>query len=822
VFGDLLRWWLVVQALGLLALPLTWWFFRRLPDRGYSFAKPLGLLLTGYGAWLLAMIGLGALGWLKLALIALGIGAGGAALLGRVGLRSALHELRLRSGWIVFHEALFIAALGGAIWLRWHGIWGLGVAINHTEMPMDLAFLSGILASPQFPPQDPWLANYPINYYYLGYLLVAALIRLSGVTIGVGYTLGIATIFALTATGVAGIVRNLIELAENREQRTENGEPEPESHSRSSIRNQAPKPGAAELQRYVFPLLGVLFVLIAGNQAGALQVLAGSEKVVALEPAQLARAVSNGLGARQTIDISPFPVDDFDRSPQITPSDKAANFDAWWPSRATWDDLTGDDGQVRRVYNITEFPFFSFFLGDLHPHVLSLPWTLLAVALALNVLVQPRALDHRTRAGALRLVITGIVLGGLYAINSWDLPTYLLLYLGALTLLYLRLAGSPRQFFWAHFIQQAGLTILASYFAYVLFHMTFVAPTEGFPLALSPVRTGLVELLVIFGLFLVPLLVLLAHTALRFRPADDPTTQAIWPLGGLPTLLGIGVVLLLGIVAGWPGLALLPLALYALLLAYARRDHTATSFALTVFALGALVLWGTDLVYLRDHFAGSLPRMNTIFKFYYQVWLLWGTLAAFALWALLQRIRPTTALWLAPWALLLAGALVYPALAPADQAPQYTLDGLAYLQTEQPGEAAAIDWIKQNTPGDALVLQAPGDSYRHDSARIASATGRPTLIGWPGSHEGLWRRGQPDVSSQIEPRVQDARTIYTTTDAAFAQSLLARYDVDYVYVGPRERTLIAEEGAPPEALAKFDGMMQRVFERDGVIVYQMP
>ena len=68
--------------------------------------------------------------------------------------------------------------------MRWHDIFGRGVALNHTEQPMDLTLLSGILASRQFPPQDPWFAPYPINYYYLGYLLVAALIRLSGVAVG--------------------------------------------------------------------------------------------------------------------------------------------------------------------------------------------------------------------------------------------------------------------------------------------------------------------------------------------------------------------------------------------------------------------------------------------------------------------------------------------------------------------------------------------------------------------------------------------------------------------------------------------------------------
>lgn len=819
MFFDLVRWWLAVQLLALLALPLATWFFRRLPDRGYSVAKPFGLLLAGWGAWLLAMLGLGGLDAFKLIAVALLAAAAGVLLQGRAGLRQMIEQLRARWGWIVFQEALFVAALGGAIWLRWHGIWGYGVAIAHTEMPMDLAFLSGILASPQFPPQDPWLSQYPINYYYLGYLLVASLIRLSGVAVGVGYTLGIATIFAFTATNVAGVVRNLIELAEHRIQNTEQTDEEA-SEQAGQKSNRAHRPS---LSRWLVPLVGVVFVLIAGNQAGALQLLAGSEKVVALEPTQLAQAVGNGIGTRQTLELPPpFPAGEFpDKAAQLTPADKAADFDVWWPSRAVWDTLDKPEGTVRR-YAITEFPFFSFYLGDLHPHVLSLPWTLLALTLALNVLAQNRAPNFRSRGGWIELLLTAIILGGLYAINSWDLPTYLLLYFGALALLYAQLAGSPRRFFWAHFVQQAGLTLVASYIVYGLFHATFAAPTQGFPLGIAPARTGLIEFLVLFALFCVPLI---GHVVLAGRAAQtdgDPAARAVWSLGPLPTLLALLAVLLVGVLVGWPLFALLPLALYALWLAYSLREQPATAFALLVFALGALVVWGTDLIYLRDNFEGYAPRMNTLFKFYYQVWLLWGTLAAFALWALLRRIRPATALWLAPWSLLLIGALVYPALAPSDAAPDRTLDGLAYVAKDRPAEAAAIEWVRANTAPDAVVLQAPGASYNAETSRIAAATGRPTLIGWPDSHEGLWRRGQPEVASQLGQRADDARLIYTSTDPNLVRSLLARYNVRYVYVGAQEQALVAEQSAPAEALTKFDQIMPRVFEQDGVIIYQMP
>jgi YYY domain-containing protein len=540
------------------------------------------------------------------------------------------------------------------------------------------------------------------------------------------------------------------------------------------------------------------------------------------------------LGARDTLNLGPaFPVGPghFDDA-TLTPTDKIADFNAWWPSRAVWDSLANEDGTLRQEYAITEFPFFSFLLGDLHPHVLSLPWSLLAVAAALNVTLRSRAPDFRSRAGLGRLALTGIVLGGLYAINSWDLPTYLLLYLGALALLYARFAPSPRRFFWAHYAQQAGAVILASYLLFFPFHLGFTAPTQGFPLGIAPARTGLTEFLVIFGLFFVPLLAFVLHMVRVRSPQSVPETpqessfvqpalriahQPTVPLDRWP-LVALLFLLVLGNVVGWPLFVLLPVALLACLAAYDHRAQPGRSFALWAFAVGTLVVWGTDVVYLQDNY-GS-PRMNTIFKFYYQVWLVWGTLAAYAVWALLQRrsARWQRALWLLPFVLLMWGALVYPALAPAGMPSSPTLDGLAYIDQRDPDEAAAITWINSNTPSNAVIVQAPGQPYKSSTARIASATGRPTVIGWT-QHERLWRGGQTGMLEEVRTRENDVIALYTTTDAEQAQALMDKYAIEYVYVGAAERALVAEQNAPADALTKFDTSMQRVFEQGDVVIY---
>ncbi|MEE8163233.1 MAG: hypothetical protein V3T92_04370, partial [Anaerolineae bacterium] len=57
VLVPVLIWWLIVEILGLAALPLTYRLFKNLPDRGYAFGKPLGILLTSYVLWIGASFG---------------------------------------------------------------------------------------------------------------------------------------------------------------------------------------------------------------------------------------------------------------------------------------------------------------------------------------------------------------------------------------------------------------------------------------------------------------------------------------------------------------------------------------------------------------------------------------------------------------------------------------------------------------------------------------------------------------------------------------------------------------------------------------------
>jgi len=224
-------------------------------------------------------------------------------------------------------------------------------------------------------------------------------------------------------------------------------------------------------------------------------------------------------------------------------------------------------------------------------------------------------------------------------------------------------------------------------------------------------------------------------------------------------------------------------------------------------------------------------RMNTIFKFYFQGWVLMGVASAFAVYYLSSPPHPTLSprgrgskagrvvRWVALggfWVLFGLG-MVYPVLGNYSRAGGFdhrpNLDGTAYLAVYQPDDYAAIAWLNENVAGAPVILEKPGaggTSYAYEG-RVSALTGLPTLLGWAG-HEGQWR-GSYAVQGAREP---DIATIYNTLSIERALTLLDTYGISYVYVGPLERSEY-----DPRGLEKFGRFMEIVYQNDGVTIYKV-
>lgn len=776
-----LRWWLAAQAAGLAALPFAWLLLRRLPLGGYPLAKIIGLFLVTLGSWVIAVAGVAPFGLPLVATLWFGLLLGGWGAWVRAG--HAGNPALPRLGWraVAGWELLFAAGLFAGALLRWHG--AVGPALTGTEKPMEMAILNAVLRHDRFPPLDPWFAGFGINYYYFGYVSVAALALVTATEAAFAFNLGFALIVALTITGTAYLAVAMAALT----------------------------PAARGRGAFGLALLAVTLTLVAGNQAAALHLLTGSHLARALDAGQLAEALVQRLGGAETLRLSrPVPPGwDGPEFDTIQPSAPAA-FDWFRPSRAVYDDVRLPDGSVERRYAITEFPAFSLYLGDLHPHVLAMPVNLLALALALALATggAPVALA----------ACAGVVVGALYSLNAWDAPTYGAICAGAL-LLGWRSAGGLD---WRRALPGLAALAIGAGLAALPFALTF-SPTAGavtdpwfadLPVVgrfastfgLVQNRTALHSFLGMFGLFLLPILGL----ALR-QGATGPWGRMLLAL--------LALSLVAGMLADFPLLFLLPLA--GLLARGAWRARSpAEALAGWAGAVGAAALLVPEVVFIRDHLEGEMSRMITIFKFFYQVWLIWGLVAAYAVWRIL-RVGPRhrrDLLWSLPAAALLAGAMVYPIglrWAEPWRPGERTFDGLAFLAREAPDDLAAMRWLAANVAPEERLLTGFCNCDYERVSRVGALSGAQTLLGWLDGHERVWRSGRPDQMAEMARRERDIPAIYGAGDFASALALLRQHQITYVYFGPIERGLY---GAASERL--FAANMPVAFGAGDVRIYR--
>jgi YYY domain-containing protein len=818
---SFLSWYFVTTLLGWLTFPLAWRLFPGLSDRGYTLARSLGLLGWAYIFWLLASLGVlrndvaGILFGLfaVIALSAWILAKDSAALLDW--LKS---NLRL----VVTTEALFLVAFSFLAVVR-----AANPEIVGTEKPMELAFINATMRSESFPPNDPWLSGYAISYYYFGYVMTAMLAKLTSVPGGVAFNLMLSLVFALGALGAYGIVYNL--LAAYQDHR-------PPTADRGSLSTVRRPPST-------LPLLGPLFLLIFGNLEGLLEVLHRFGLFWRFNAD--GTAVSSFWNWLAIKDLKDAPLPPLNGVPD--------RFWWWWrASRVVQDyDLFGNPIEI-----IDEFPFFSYLLGDLHPHVLALPFGLLAVAAALNLFLGGWRGEIRIFGRTLFINWTGfafiaLLLGGLAFLNTWDILIAAALIVGAYVLARVHAEGWNWKRLEDVFL--LGLPLGASaILLYLPFYAGFSSQAGGLlPNLLYPTRGA--HLWVMFGTLLPFLFAWLYYLHRQRTPADWRTALyltlglglGLWVFSWLLALLvqirdpilaseylaSQGIPDLGGLFAAASGrrivyigglltlLALLIPTLAFLLKQDSREPNGQPSnfqpsiFALFLLLLATLLVLAPDFVYLRDQF-GS--RMNTVFKFYYQAWQLWALVAAFGAAVLTQNLRGRSSfLFHLFLGVLIVIGLIYPIFGMDNKTNHFkpyagwTLDGAAHLDLEVPDDAAAIRWLQTAPFGVVAEAVDPGSYTPY--ARVATHSGLPTVLGWPG-HESQWRGGFAEQGT----RAQDIEALYVTPDWETAQLILNRYNIRYVFVGTLERTkyALAEE--------KFFQHLVPVFQQGGTVIYEVP
>jgi YYY domain-containing protein len=819
-------WVLALQLFGLIALPYLRTVAGGLPDKGYFFAKALGLLMATWVVWMIASAKWMEFTALSISLSILLLALGGILLLWR----EAGYNVRaiipsIREWWMKDLRLLLLAE--GVFW----AFFALVLAIRFAnpdlwhqdlggEKPMDFAYLNAVIKSTYFPPMDPWFAGGYINYYYYGFIIVAVITKFTGVIPSVAYNLIIPTLFSMMATGVFGVALALqVPLKVTDEGRMV-------SFTRPML---------------AFALVAALFVGVLGN-LGEWRVL--SENLGQLSQIQF----ESGIPGLETTIKS---VDGLVRGMIIEgqPMPGRAEWPYWNPTRTI------------ASAPINEFPWFTFLYADLHAHMMALPYTVLAIGMALAVMRTRRQDSIITEV--IRLGLMALVLGALWPINTWDFPTYALIAFAGLGLREWRHTGKITVRGVISVAWRWALVIVLSRLLFQPFHSAYGAAYSSVEHWTGD-RTTLSEFFTIHGMFLLAIafalindfafgkghngIVRLARFTFRMAGKRQRASHLYrtlvqkpfaLPLSSFyPILFGVLVITAAAIVAQWgvPALTFV-LLLFAMLLFFREKPQPLWQMVLFFIILGLGLTCAVELVVLK----GDIGRMNTVFKFYLQVWVLWGTAAALGIGAVL----PTLTRWLPEWrtvyrfsmGLLIFGAVLYPIFATNakindrfDRTMGPGLDGAAFMEKaniriavvdggeanfEAKWDADAMRWMQDNIPGSPVIAEmntAPRTLYGWGN-RFAMFTGNPAIIGW--DHHQRQQRAAARGDEEINSRVSIVREeIYRTPDAELAYETLLKYNAEYVILGPLERAFAPNE----DGIAKWDANRGKYWD----LVYENP
>ncbi len=834
---DFIKWSFLVILIGWIIFPITFHFFKKSTDRGFSISKILGLLIWGYLFWLGNIFGIITNSPLSAVFILFII-----ILISYYFFYKNQPEIfawiKANTSVVLFYEICFLIAF-----LSWSIIRAANPEIIGTEKPMELAFINSIYQSPIFPPSDPWLSGYSISYYYFGYVLVAMLMHFLGTNAGVAFNLFIALMFSLIAVSSSGVLFNIISNVQGK------GEARNTNH-----------PTRRKLLS--ISILAPLFILLVSNGAGLMEMM--HSRGIFWEFAEDGQAYSTFWEWLDIQELSESPSAPYDWIPS------RAGGTWWWRSSRVLQDYTLD-GQTREI--IDEFPFFSFLLADLHPHLISLPFVMMNIYLCFYLFLHRNGryvFSDSLKESVLEpfFWLTCFILGSLIFINTWDFPIYFLLASACIFIPAFQQDGK----IWAN-LKKLIVFFVALALACIMLFLPFIWSLSSQASGLIPsliFRTRGVHYLVMFlphialtilfciqfqkrytykkivsNFFIVMLgLITLFSLSILYIFLLDLSPRLLISAGNIfqtgidqsGLTLNLPLLNLLRIYGAQSSNELISAAIKSLIhkpwvillsaafisfswAALDRKDYEkveeyqentpiANHFILILLILVAALSVFPELFYLRDQFGW---RMNTIFKFYFQVWILFSFVSAYAIYELCQlRDNTWRKIWIWVSGLIIMISLIYPVFAIRDKTNAFrdiklTLDGNKFLELYQPSDFEAVQYLLTVPYG--VVSEAVGGSYS-SYGRISRLTGYPTVLGWPG-HEVQWRGGMDEIGS----RELDIETLYTTVDWNQAADIIQEYDIKYILIGDLEkRTYAVNED-------KFKKNMVTIFKNSEVAIY---
>ena len=746
-----LKWWLMILALALGFLPLTSRLFAGFEDKGWLFSKAIGMAVSGFVVWALVCAGIlkfTAVTCLVTVIVCLTVCWG---IEGFLAARGKRQRLDLNLDLVLGEELIFLA-----VFFLWTYLAGFHPEAHGTEKFMDYGFMAAMMRSDTLPAPDIWYSLKDMNYYYGGQYYAVFLTKLSWSEVADTYNLMRTLVAGLLAGMAFSIVYQLVK-------------------GMNAIKSPRVKGVTASL---------------GGLLAGGAVVFAGNLHYL------IYGVIGKALGWKSGIDY-------------------------WFPNSTRYIGYNPETNDKC----IHEFPSYSFVLGDLHAHVVNTMFVIVVIGLMLSWILKIRKEggDETVWNWKRCILDPHVLMGGFFIgifqfTNYWDFVIYFtVIVICCIYINLYRFRCRWKPVLLSIVIQATEVFAIGMVVA-LPFTLTFENMVSGVGIAEN--HTMIRQWLVLWGLPAGLVLIFIMFLLLEYRkyrksevlPSGEEV-QTTNPEGSIEES-GDESKKETGEASGDISQEI-PLdskqkepkrRVLAGILQWVNSSDIFV-FIIGMCALGLVLI--PEVVYVRDIYEDGYARSNTMFKLTYQGFIMFGIAMSYIILQLLSCKGRKLSKVLGGVGLIALlstfgyfGNAVYSWFGTVWNPEEYRCqDATRYLEVAFPEDASAIRWLNEHVEGNPVVLEANGDSYS-DYARVSAMTGLPTVLGWY-VHEWLWRGDTVDLNM----RVADIESIYTSQDAQQVMDLLEKYDVSYIYVGKYERE-------------KFPKLNDGVLQNLGEVVYQ--
>jgi YYY domain-containing protein len=800
-------WYILILIIGWMVLPLTNHIFASLPDKGYSFIRMLGLVILTWLSWFSGSLKIlpftrGTILIFILLLVVLN-------LFWLVRRKQAILDFICSNlGYIILVESIFLLLFIFGLQIRyanpdlWHPWYG-------GEKPMEFAFFNAVNKSVYFPPQNPWFSEHYINYYYYGFIIAAIPTKLLGILPASAFNLILPTWFAMTGIGLFGVGYNFYSGFAKKKENIEI------NHIENNLNNRKKwgfRISPIHKSALFVGFFALIFILFFGN---FFQV-----KLLWQNLPEVSKVIQDAESDNKLVSVLSGAKNVISGEAELPGSPGRWYFSASRPILPDGPDTP-----------IAEFPYFSFLYGDLHPHLLTMPFYALGFGWCLTLLLGS---FHKQKwyQQILPLVFAGFIFGMYRVSHTWDFPIFI--GLGTLSLIWmiskdktLLLENQIRKIL-IYTVIFIGLSIIL----YLPFSQWFKTAYNSIEIW-DGARTPLKDYFIVFGMsifimfgFLLDeiktdvLRIIKSWKKLQLGQLMIPFVLILISVAGSVALWKFNFQVL---AFGWP-----LIIGWIWIIFIKKRVGDFRKLIWILFAGGYLITFVVEVVVLK----GDVGRNNMVFRMYNLAWFILGLAMSLGLIEIRKNLKnwPKTYefSWLFIFVILLFLGLTYQITAtdkkmndrwPNVVNPPKTLDGSLFMLGNHGSEGTnspaiykenevdldlgldyeGITFMQDNIVGSPVIVEGHTSEYRW-GGRYAIHTGLPSVIGWSWhtrQHNSLLDR------AVVDRRIEQVNEFYNTTDLDIARKFLEKYRVQYIIVSGLERALYTSEG-----LEKFKKMVE--------------